>query len=236
VVAVSAGARTRKAFAVSAAAHLLLLGALLFAVRPKEAKNPLVVRLLALEAPSVPGPVEATLQGQRASSVERPVHPERLAPGKPRSSNAARAEGLPSAAPLLPALAAEPAPDGLSLASALDEGEARSQQAPATEAGAASGGGGTGASLHGGRLGELHRRLAEAAVRCYPAAARRFRLRGEVPLHFCLDAGGAATALSLEGSTGSPLLDRSALECVVPGAQPLSGFEGCFLVPVRFGG
>ena len=86
------------------------------------------------------------------------------------------------------------------------------------------------------RLGELHRRLAEAAERCYPAAARRFRLRGEVVLHFCLDAAGAATALSLEGSTGSPLLNRSALECVVPGAQPLSGFEGCFLVPVRFGG
>jgi len=45
-----------------------------------------------------------------------------------------------------------------------------------------------------------------------------------------------ARALSLEGSTGSAVLDRSALECVVPGAQPLSGFEGCFLVPVRFGG
>jgi TonB family protein len=88
----------------------------------------------------------------------------------------------------------------------------------------------------GARLGELHRRLAEAAARCYPTAAQRFRLTGEVPLHFCLDAAGVATALSLEGSTGSALLDRSALECVVAGAQPLSGFEGCFLVPVRFGG
>jgi TonB family protein len=230
VVAVSARASTGKALAVSTAAHLLLLGALLFAVRPQESQRPLVVRLLALEAPSVAAPME---------SQEKPVHLERLARGKARPSSLARAEALPPAARLLPALAAEPAPDGVPLASALEFLETKGGAAPEGEggaAGAASGGGGHGASLHGARLGELHRRLAEAAVRCYPAAARRFRLRGEVPLHFCLDAGGAATALSLEGSTGSPLLDRSALECVVPGAQPLSGFEGCFLVPVRFGG
>lgn len=93
-----------------------------------------------------------------------------------------------------------------------------------------------GSGVADARLGELHRRLAEAAARCYPEAARRFRLTGEVPLRFCLDGRGTAKAVSLEGSTGSPLLDRSALECVVPGAEPLSGFEGCFLVPVRFGG
>ena len=232
----SARASTAKALAVSTAAHLLLLGALLSAVPPQESKSPLAVRLLAREAPSVAAPVEGTLDGPRASWPEKRVQPERLARGKTRSSSLARAEALLPAAPLLPALAAEPAREGVPLASALEFLETKGGTAPEEEGGGASGGAGQGASLRGARLGELHRRLAEAAVRCYPAAARRFRLRGEVPLHFCLDAGGAATALSLEGSTGSPLLDRSALECVVPGAQPLSGFEGCFLVPVRFGG
>ena len=86
------------------------------------------------------------------------------------------------------------------------------------------------------RLAELHRRLAEAAARCYPPSAQRLRLRGEVPLRFCLDAHGGASGLSLLGTTGSALLDRSALECVVPGAEPLPPLAGCFQVAVRFGG
>lgn len=86
------------------------------------------------------------------------------------------------------------------------------------------------------RLAELHRRLAEAAARCYPPAAQRLRLQGEVPLRFCLDAHGGASGLSLLGTTGSDLLDRSALECVVPGAEPLPALAGCFQVAVRFGG
>src|SRR5262249_24079316 len=64
------------------------------------------------------------------------------------------------------------------------------------------------------RVAELHRRLAESAQRCYPSAARRLRLRGEVGLHFCLSEQGRASVASLRGSTGSALLDAAARECV----------------------
>jgi TonB family protein len=144
---------------------------------------------------------------------------------------------MPTLGQALPPSGAVPAPTpptleaGPTLAS-LEIGREGGSAAGAESSGAE----GQGAVLRGSRLGELHHRLAEAAARCYPQAARRFRLQGEVPVHFCLDAAGTATALSLEGSTGSALLDRSALECVVQGAAPLSGFEGCFLVPVHFGG
>lgn len=80
----------------------------------------------------------------------------------------------------------------------------------------------------------LHLRLARAAERCYPSAARRFRLTGEVQLSFCLDGSGAVSKLELKGSTGSPLLDRAARECVLPGAFPLGIQGGCYSVPVRF--
>ena len=78
----------------------------------------------------------------------------------------------------------------------------------------------------------LHSRLAESARRCYPEAARRFSLQGEVVLSFCLRLGNLAT-VALQGSTGSGLLDRAARECVVQGALPLAA-EGCYRVPVRF--
>lgn len=85
-------------------------------------------------------------------------------------------------------------------------------------------------------LRPLHRKLEESARRCYPAAARRYRLEGSVGLSFCLDGAGAASSFALEGSTGSPILDRAARECVLAGAQPLPAPAGCYRVPVRFGG
>src|SRR5262249_51913079 len=77
------------------------------------------------------------------------------------------------------------------------------------------------------RLAELHQRLASSAQRCYPPAARRLRLRGEVGLYFCLGADGLAQSQALRGSTGSALLDRAALECVLAGALPAPGIGGC---------
>src|SRR5262245_9605825 len=70
-------------------------------------------------------------------------------------------------------------------------------------------------------LSVLASRLAAAALRCYPAAAVRFRLRGEALLAFCLREDGASRSVSLVRSSGSPLLDRAALECVLPGALPV---------------
>lgn len=104
-------------------------------------------------------------------------------------------------------------------------------------------GGGVGAGLAVGEAGgsapnlavqELHRRLAAAARRCYPTAARRFRARGTVTLSFCLDPAGAAST-SLARGSGFALLDRAATDCVLPGALPLPGAAGCYTVPVVFG-
>jgi protein TonB len=83
----------------------------------------------------------------------------------------------------------------------------------------------------------LHARLAASAQRCYPAAARRFGLAGEVELDFCLDAAGALSSHRLARSSGQSLLDSAAVDCVLQGAQPFpaEAFGGCYSVPVRFG-
>ena len=97
-------------------------------------------------------------------------------------------------------------------------------------------GGGTGGSGPSSLLGELSARLARSAARCTPTGVVRSS-RGsapEVPLHFCLDAAGRPSAVGLEGTTGSELLDRAARECVVPGAAPLPPLPGCYTVAVRF--
>jgi TonB family protein len=225
---VSTQTRTGAALLVSTGAHAALLGALFFTLHPAPPSRPVAVRILELSSPekedaAAAAPGEARPKAALAGPAR--VH-------LPKPTRAAVEVDVVSRAPAAAqaTLAAEGPMAGPSEARALSAGGAEAQLASmGLGAGLAKGGGGS-------RLAELHRRLAEAAARCYPSSARRFRLTGEVPLHFCLDASGVATALSLEGSTGSALLDRSALECVVQGAQPLSGFEGCFLVPVRFGG
>ncbi len=85
-----------------------------------------------------------------------------------------------------------------------------------------------------GVLDELHRRLASSARRCYPVAARRLRLRGEVGLHFCLTGDGREAGTALRGTTGFPLLDRAARECVLAGALPAPGISGCYDVAIKF--
>lgn len=89
-------------------------------------------------------------------------------------------------------------------------------------------------SLTGQRLSELHQRLASAARRCYPSTANRLRQRGTVQLHFCLTPQGSASISQLEGTTGSALLDRAALECVLPRALPAPDMDGCYDVAIRF--
>jgi len=83
----------------------------------------------------------------------------------------------------------------------------------------------------------LHERLAASARRCYPAAARRFGLAGEATLDFCLDAVGGLTRAALSRSSGHPMLDAAARECVLSGAQPFptEAAGACYSVPVRFG-
>ena len=82
----------------------------------------------------------------------------------------------------------------------------------------------------------VHARLAEAARRCYPAAARRFRQRGTVTLSFCADPTGGVIDAAVKESSGASLLDDSALHCVLAAAAPLppEAASHCYAVPVRF--
>lgn len=83
----------------------------------------------------------------------------------------------------------------------------------------------------------VHARLAAAADRCYPAAARRFQQRGTVHVSFCTDASGAAASATVTASSGAELLDTAARTCVVESASPFprEASAHCFSVPVRFG-
>lgn len=83
----------------------------------------------------------------------------------------------------------------------------------------------------------MHARLLAAAVKCYPAAARRFRQKGTVSLSFCADGSGAARDAKVTQSSGSALLDDAATGCVVENAAPFppEAAGQCFALPVRFG-
>ena len=83
----------------------------------------------------------------------------------------------------------------------------------------------------------LHALLAAAAERCYPQAAKTFRLRGECEVRFCVGDSGQAGSIELKTTTGSAVLDGAARECVVQQAAPFPReiVAGCYLVPVRFG-
>ncbi len=82
----------------------------------------------------------------------------------------------------------------------------------------------------------VHAQLQNAANHCYPAAAKRFSVRGTVGLSFCVSSA-SVEQIAVVTSSGSTLLDSAAHDCVVREAAPFapeaSGF--CFSVPVRFG-
>jgi TonB family protein len=83
----------------------------------------------------------------------------------------------------------------------------------------------------------LHRVLAQAARKCYPAAARRFQLKGTAQVEFCLAGEGALASTHVTSSSGEALLDAAAVRCVIPNSLPLpkDAFGRCFRAPVRFG-
>lgn len=173
-------------------------------------------------------PVEVQVLGATtlaAARIPAPVRREPLAPG-PRLPPARTVDPVTTESPAgeppatseeVPGLAAEPG-------AAAGDG-AKAVRAPAAAPGPAAGRGVPAA---------LASRLAAAALRCYPASAVRFRLRGEALLAFCLGEDGVARSSGLVRSSGSPLLDRAALECVLPGALPVPGAAGCYELPVRF--
>lgn len=92
-----------------------------------------------------------------------------------------------------------------------------------------------GSNGEGGRdLSVLHARLSAAAAHCYPASARRFRIRGRTDVSFCIGADGSVSRIERRKSSGSAVLDRAAIECVLPRAAPLPGPGGCFTAPIVF--
>ncbi len=208
----------------------------------------LVVRLAPSRAPAralafAPGSGSHALAVLLVTSGRGPVPELAAAPAAlPRAAPAravrprAPSGGSPVAAPAAPAGAELPSGEGEGGAAApgpgLGEGAGEGSAPGAGATG--EGGGGAGSGGEGALLAELHRRLAAAARSCYPAAARRFGQRGVVRLVFALDATGAASGAALEGTTGSPLLDRAAQECVLSRAAPLPAVPGRYAVDVRF--
>jgi TonB family protein len=85
--------------------------------------------------------------------------------------------------------------------------------------------------------GAIHQRLAAAAERCYPPAARRFRQVGTASVRFCVTGEGGVEEEHLQVSSGVSLLDAAAMSCVIPNAVPFPALAAshCFEVPVRFG-
>lgn len=80
----------------------------------------------------------------------------------------------------------------------------------------------------------LHAALSRAAKHCYPAAAKRFRLTGSVPVEFCVKAEGGLERAVARGSSGASALDAAAVECVLPRAVPLPAPAGCYTVAIEF--
>jgi protein TonB len=214
----------------SLAAHLALGAALVLAAPaagPARARGsrPVAITRMRLVPPGAPG--------GGAAAVER-SSPVRRAERRPRAAaRGARLEAPASAPPAVGAVTAA-APSVAEIAEGVGAEGAGGESAPA-EAGSAAG---TGTGVEGGgstALAELASRLGDAARGCYPAAARRLRLRGEVGVVFCVGEGGLASSVRVERSSGSALLDGAASSCVVPGALPSPGASGCFSLPVRFG-
>jgi outer membrane biosynthesis protein TonB len=193
----------------------------------------------------VPGAASAERAPRASAQVARQsearTHPTRRTSGPPEEPEAAPGTGAPSPETDRPRyqddiwVLTEEHPGG--------GGESgrtppAGSGAPGEPQGASSSdpGAGTGGSGPPSLLGELSARLARSAARCTPAGVVRSSRESapEVPLHFCLDAAGRPTAVGLEGTTGSELLDRAARECVVPGAAPLPPLPGCYTVAVRF--
>lgn len=196
---------------------------------PRLEPSPVRVQLVHRAAPGAVAPLARTSALPSRPKRSRPAHP----PAHPEPVEAAGApldqlgvNGLANQPGVTEDLPAHPEPvegegtphDKLGVNGLPDK--------PGVTGGSATG---TGDSA----LAALHRRLAESARRCYPSAARRFRLTGEVGLSFCL-ANGAVRSVELSGSTGSTLLDRAARECIVQGALPLPVSQGCYVQPVRF--
>jgi len=109
------------------------------------------------------------------------------------------------------------------------------QQASRSKGGKASAAGNAAVSNYPGKVASKLRR---ALV--YPSAAKRQKLRGKVQVSFVVSAGGGVGSIRIVSSSGSPVLDKAALETVrraapfppIPEAAGRSSWP--FSVPLAF--
>ncbi len=257
----TSGRRTGLALLVSGGLHAAALFALPFwakdAPRPAPVSGTDPVELMRVEliraagrseqwpihSPAPAGEPLATRPRKKARAVEAKVQPAPTPEPRPHPIDVA------SAAPVevVPGSSGEPADPVMAHAGVAESaGSSEGAIGAAVDGGAggpagagAPGGNAMGAEAAGGpgapnHLAEIHARLADSARRCYPPAARRFRLTGEVQVSFCIDGHGGVTQVAARKSSGSALLDRAAVDCVIPGATPLPGPSTCKTVAVQF--
>lgn len=112
------------------------------------------------------------------------------------------------------------------------DGSAEGSVASAAAGGAGAGSGGRGEEPD--VEGEMRRRLASSAARCYPKAAQRFRAEGTPRVRFCVSEDGQPRDAALVEPSGQPLLDDAALRCVLARAAPFPATTACFTVPIHF--
>lgn len=209
---------TRIAVAAALSVGLHLAGAAVLLLRPTPAPAPLADKPVTVEVMRL----AAVMGPKPKAAVAQPV----VAAKKTRSSPREQTRGDAVVATSEPTASA-PGPNESPVPEAPEAPAAPVAEAPAPVAA-------TPVVLD---TGALSRRLQEVAVRCYPAAARRFRQTGEAEVKFCLDGAGTLASAAVSKSSGSELLDQAARGCVVPGAAPF-GAEAhghCFTLPVRFG-
>lgn len=213
------------------------------ALRPELAGAP-ATRVVLFDAVSVPLSSAAPVRSQPAAAPRRePVRPVKALRGEappappPEAPAASDPVEAPEVAPAQPASAPEGAGGPVANPKRPSTPTLPGSGVSGSNGGAAPSAGNPSEAARGApMLAALHQRLQAAVARCYPEAAVRLRARGRVVVSFCLDAGGNATSVTREASSGSALLDRAATDCVVPGALPAPGAPGCYSVPVVFGG
>lgn len=88
----------------------------------------------------------------------------------------------------------------------------------------------------GGRTahGPLLEHLRQHANRCYPRSLSRRGTKGTVEVSFCVTGEGQPREERVVQTSGSTLLDRAAIDCVIRGSAPLPALPACYTVPIRF--
>ncbi len=221
----------KRYLALSAAAHGLLLTALLFwGVTTLEVPSPgaILVRLVASEGDRAGEREEAGAPAAEVSGTEAPrpaAAPKRAPAPAPRAVPRVRAAEPSRASAARTGAAPERTVVGSGTEAAGAGGSA------VRVAGLPGGGGGAAAGERDRRIAIIQDRIQQALV--YPRRARRRGIQGTVHVQFDLSESGRVRSLIVARSSQERLLDRASME-TVRRAQPFPYVEGSLVVPVVF--